>query len=110
MGKFEDAERSYKACMEINPDYFDAAYNLGVLYFNKAVKIYEEASKVTDNTAYEKVKKEGDDILLQAVPYMQKAHEIDPKDRASLETLKTIFYRLKMDDQYNKVVEELKAL
>jgi hypothetical protein len=41
---------------------------------------------------------------------MQKAHEIDPKDRPSLETLKTIFYRLKMDDQYNQVVEELKNL
>jgi tetratricopeptide (TPR) repeat protein len=110
MGKFEDAERSYKACMEINPNYFDAAYNLGVLYFNKAVKIYEEASKVTDNAVYEKAKKEGDDVLLQAVPYMQKAHEIDSKDRPSLETLKTIFYRLKMDDQYNQVVQELKAL
>jgi tetratricopeptide (TPR) repeat protein len=110
MGRFEDAERSYKACMDINPNYFDAAYNLGVLYFNKAVKIYEEASKLTDNTAYEKAKKEGDDVLLQAVPYMQKAHEIDSKDRPSLETLKTIFYRLKMDDQYNQVVQELKSL
>ncbi len=110
MGKFEDAERSYKACLEIDPNYFDASYNLGVLYFNKAVKIYEEASKQSDNAAYEKAKKEGDDILLQAVPYMQKAHEIDPTDRASLETLKTIFYRLKMDDRYNEVVEKLKAL
>jgi tetratricopeptide (TPR) repeat protein len=110
MGRFEDAERSYKACMDINPNYFDASYNLGVLYFNKAVKIYEDASKLSDNTAYEKAKKEGDDVLLQAVPYMQKAHEIDPKDRPSLETLKTIFYRLKMDDKYNEVVQELKAL
>ena len=110
LGRFEDAERSYKACMDINPNYFDAAYNLGVLYFNKAVKIYEDASKITDNVAYEKAKKEGDDVLLQAVPYMQKAHEIDSKDRPSLETLKTIFYRLKMDDQYKQVVEELKAL
>jgi tetratricopeptide (TPR) repeat protein len=110
MGRFEDAERSYKACLEINPEFFDAAYNLGVLYFNKAVKIYEDASKITDNAAYEKSKKEGDDVLLLAVPYMQKAHDIDPKDKASLETLKTIFYRLKMDDQYNQVVQELKEL
>jgi tetratricopeptide (TPR) repeat protein len=110
MGRFEDAERSYKACLDINPNYFDATYNLGVLYFNKAVKIYEDASKITDNALYEKAKKEGDDVLLQAVPYMQKAHEIDSKDRPSLETLKTIFYRLKMDDQYNQVVQELKAL
>jgi tetratricopeptide (TPR) repeat protein len=110
MNKFEDAERSYKACLEIDPAYFDATYNLGVLYFNKAVKIYEQASKLSDNAEYEKAKKEGDDVLIQAVPYMEKAHEIDSKDKASLETLKTIFYRLKMDDKYNEVVQELKAL
>jgi tetratricopeptide (TPR) repeat protein len=110
MGRFEDAERSYKSCLEINPEYFDASYNLGVLYFNKAVKIYEDASKITDNVAYEKARMEGDDVLKQAIPYMEKAHEIDSTDKPSLETLKTIFYRLKMDDQYNKVVEQLKAL
>ena len=36
----------------MNPEYFDAHYNLGVLYYNKAVKIYEEASKISDNTEY----------------------------------------------------------
>jgi tetratricopeptide (TPR) repeat protein len=110
MGKFDDAERSYKTCLEISPNYFDAAYNLGVLYFNKAVKIYEDASKITDNAEYEKAKASGDEMLLKAVPYMEKAHEIDAKDKPSLETLKTIFYRLKMDDKYKTVVEELKNL
>jgi tetratricopeptide (TPR) repeat protein len=110
MGKYEDAERSYKTCIEMDPNFFDANFNLAVLYFNQAVKIYEDASKISDNTEYEKVKTEGDNMLLKATPYMEKAHEINPKDRASLETLKTIFYRLKMTDKYNKVVEELNAL
>jgi len=110
MGRFEDAERSYKECLEIKPDYFDAAYNLGVLYYNRAVKIYEDASKISDNTEYEKAKTNGDNMLLKAVPYMEKAHEIDPKDLPSLQTLKTIFYRLKMDDKYNEVMEEIKAM
>ena len=92
------------------PNFFDANFNLGVLYFNKAVKIYEDASKISDNAEYEKIKTEGDDMLQQSVPYMEKAHEIDPKDRASLETLKTIFYRLKMTDKYQEVVDELNAL
>jgi tetratricopeptide (TPR) repeat protein len=110
MGKFDDAERSYKTCIEMDPNFFDANFNLAVLYFNKAVKIFEDASKVSDNAAYEKAKVEGDSMLLKAVPYMEKSHEIDPKDRASLETLKTIFYRLKMDDKYQQVVKELNAL
>lgn len=110
MGDFENAEKSYKVCLDMNPKFFDAAYNLGVLYFNHAVKIYEDASKISDNTEFEKKQKQGDDMLMNAVPYMEKAHELDATDRSSLETLKTIFYRLKMDDKYNEVVQELKAL
>ena len=107
MNNFDEAERAYKVCIEMKPDFFDATYNLGVLYFNKAVKIYEEASKISDNTEYEKIKNEGDIMLLKAVPYMEKANQIDPADRSSLETLKTIFYRLKMDDKYQEVNKKL---
>jgi tetratricopeptide (TPR) repeat protein len=110
MGKFEDAEKSYKNCIEMDPNFFDANFNIAVLYFNKAVKIYEDASKVSDNTAYEKSKTEGDAMLLKAVPYLEKAHEIDSTYRPALETLKTIFYRLKMDDKYQEVVKKLSAL
>ncbi len=110
MGRYEEAEKAYKSCIEMDPNFFDATFNLAVLYFNKAVKIYEDASKISDNTEYEKVKVEGDNMLLKAIPYMEKAHEIDPSDRPSLETLKTIYYRLKMNDKYQKVIEELNAL
>jgi tetratricopeptide (TPR) repeat protein len=110
MGNFEEAEKAYKTCIEMNPKFFDASYNLGVLYFNKAVKIYEDASKISDNTEFEKVQKQGDEMLLNAVPYMEKAHELDAADRSSLETLKTIFYRLKMDDKYQAVVKEINSL
>jgi tetratricopeptide (TPR) repeat protein len=110
MGRFEEAEKSYKTCIEMKPEFFDASYNLGVLYYNKAVKIYEEASKIADNTQFENKQKEGDDMLKAAIPYMQKASQIDPKDRSSLETLKTIFYRLKMDAEYQEVVAKLNSL
>jgi len=100
MGNFEEAEKAYKTCIEMDPSLFNANFNLAVLYFNKAVKIFEQASKLSDNNEYAKVKAEGDEMLLKAVPYMEKAHEIDATDRPSLETLKTIFYRMKMDPKY----------
>jgi len=49
-------------------------------------------------------------MLLNSVPYMEKAHELDSTDRSSLETLKTIFYRLKMDDKYQEVVKLINSL
>jgi len=91
----------------MEPEFYDAQYNLGVLYYNKAVKIYEEASKITDNTEFEKVSAQGNEVLLQAVPYMERASQLDPNDKFSLETLKTIYYRMKMTDKYNEVVSKL---
>jgi tetratricopeptide (TPR) repeat protein len=107
IGNFEEAEKAYKTCIEMEPEFYDAQYNLGVLYYNKAVKIYEEASKITDNTEFEKASAQGNEVLLQAVPYMERASQLDPKDKFSLETLKTIFYRMKMTDKYNEVVSKL---
>jgi tetratricopeptide (TPR) repeat protein len=107
IGDFDMAVKSYKTCMEMKPDFYDAAFNLGVLYFNKAVKIFEEGSKVTDNTEYEKIKTEGEEYLKQAIPFMEKSHEISPDMREPLETLKTIYYRLQINDKYQDVVNKL---
>jgi tetratricopeptide (TPR) repeat protein len=110
MGRFDDAERTYKACSEMKPDFYDAYYNLGVIYFNRAVKIYEEASKISDNTEFEKLQVQGDDMLKASIPYMQKASQINPEDRYSLETLRTIYYRLKMNQEYDAVVKRLSEI
>jgi tetratricopeptide (TPR) repeat protein len=108
LGRYDDAEKAYKHCLEMNPEYFNANYNLGVLYYNKAVKLYEEASKATDNNVYTAKQAEADEQLKLVVPYMEKSSQLDPKEKSTLDTLKTIYYRLKMDDKYKEVVEKLK--
>jgi tetratricopeptide (TPR) repeat protein len=117
MGQFDKSEKAYKDCIAAKPEYYDAHYNLGVLYYNKAVKIYEEASRIADNTAFEKKQGEGDDVLKLALPYMEKVSQMEAKNqsafdtkRSALETLKTIYYRLKMEDKRQEVVNQLNAL
>ena len=51
-----------------------------------------------------------DEELALSIPYMEKAHELDPKDINSLQTLKTIYYRLQMMDKFNEVKEKLDSL
>jgi tetratricopeptide (TPR) repeat protein len=118
MGKFEDAEKAYKTCIEINPEYYDAIFNLGVIYYNKAVKIYEEASRISDNKEFEKIQKQGDEVLTNAIPYMEKCtlnQGTDENSKAiresALSTLKTIYYRLygASDDRYKDVVNRINA-
>lgn len=117
MGRREDAAQAYKRCIELKPDYYDAYYNLGVLYYNEAVKIYEEAAKISDNTEFEKKQAEGDEELKQAIPYMEKVTEMEAATqndfdtkRMALETLRTIYYRLKMEDKRQEVINKLNAM
>ena len=110
MGSFETARSTYLKCLEIDPAFYNAVYNLGVLHYNKAVKMYEEMVNISDNDTYEKARIEADDMFRAAIPYMEKAHEIDLKNREPLETLKTLYYRLQMNDKYEEVNDMLKTM
>lgn len=106
----DEAERVYMECLDMDPDYFNAAYNLGVLYYNKAVKVYEQASMTTDNNEFQRLDTEGDEMLKKAIPYMERASEIDPTDTYVLENLRNIYYRLDMQNEYNEVQNKLQNL
>jgi lipoprotein NlpI len=110
MGNFEKAKETYEKCLEIDPNFYNAMFNLGVLYYNKAVKRYEEIVNIADNQEYEKAKVEADEVFKSAIPYMEKAHEIDPNSKEPLETLKTLYLRLQMNDKYEEVNNLLKLM
>ncbi|MBN1414066.1 MAG: tetratricopeptide repeat protein [Bacteroidales bacterium] len=107
MGNFDEAKKVYEKCIEIDSTFYNAAFNLGVLHYNKAVKMYEEMVNITDNQEYEKAKAEADDMFKAAIPYMEKASEIDPDNKEPLETLKTLYFRLQMNDKYQEVQNKL---
>jgi tetratricopeptide (TPR) repeat protein len=109
LNRFEDAKKSYEYCLELDSNYFNAYYNLGVLFYNNAVKMYEEANKLNEIDEYEQAKAFADDEIAKALPYIEKAHEIDPDDIESMRTLKTLYYRMKLDDKYEKIIKELEA-
>lgn len=126
LGKIDEAVGAYKHAIAMDSTYFDAYFNLGVLYFNHAVKLTEAANNEPDNKKYAEKKKLADEEFLKVIPYMEKAYSIasnaplsnDPNvnnalqenKRSSLETLKTLYYRLKMNDQLEKVNKLLQEL
>lgn len=110
MGKMNEAVAAYNKAIEIDPTYFDAYFNAAVVYYNSAVKMMEEAVAEPDNKKYLEKKATADEEFKKAIPFMEKAHEINPKDRPSLETLKSLYYRLKMNDKLeetNKLLKEM---
>lgn len=80
----DNAVADYKTALAIDSNYYDAAFNLGAFYFNKgADKINESNDLPLDaSTKYKAFKAEAKSNFEQAVPYVQKAHELKPGDAA----------------------------
>ncbi|MBV5315732.1 MAG: tetratricopeptide repeat protein [Prolixibacteraceae bacterium] len=108
--KTDEATNSYLKAIEYKEDYFDAYYNLGALYYNKGVKQVDVANAIPSNQPekYEEEKNKADIEFKKAIPYMEKAHEINPTDKFTMESLKTLYYRLKMLDKHAEIVEKMK--
>ena len=104
-GKIDEAEAKYKNIIEVHPDYYNAYYNLGALYYNKTRELDLAANDIPLNKPkeYEEAKAKANEMLKSSLPYFEKALEIEPGDKSTLQTLKEIYNRLKMTDKYNEV-------
>jgi tetratricopeptide (TPR) repeat protein len=99
LDEHEEALKAYKKAIELDNTYYDAYYNLGVMYYNTAVELYKQANNETDNDKYNALREEADEVLKNAVEPMERASEIEGGKVEVWETLKTIYYRLQMDDK-----------
>lgn len=110
-GDIINAEKDYKASLEINPDAFGSNYNLGALYFNTGVETKNKANNTSNNTLHKKLKKEADMSFAKALPYLEKAHKLDEKDKNTLLSLKQLYYLngdYKSSEEMKTLIEELK--
>lgn len=110
MGRGEDAIENYKKAIELDPNYFDANFNLAAYYFNKAAEILTEANEM-DLKEYQKRGKEIEEnakvFFEKALPYLEKSKEIKPDDEKTLSTLQTVYTRLGMDDKAAALESEI---
>jgi len=114
-GELEKAKKYYKKALEIDPDDFTAAYNLGVIYFNRGVDTVTAANKIRDEKKYKKMKDQADEYFLKAIPYLEKAHKLKPKEKSVINTLRTLYYRLRNEnedyvDKYKQMKKKLEQL
>jgi tetratricopeptide (TPR) repeat protein len=107
VGEQEKSIQSYEKAIKVNPEYYDAHYNLGALFYNNGVKQIEIAVKVpsNENARYEEELKKADEWFEKALPLMEKCRELKPDDPYALESLRNLYYRLKMMDKYEEIMK-----
>jgi tetratricopeptide (TPR) repeat protein len=91
------AMADYKKAIELDPNNFDAQFNMGINNFNKAATLYTKASKMdlkTYQVQGKKVEAEGKKYFEAALPYFEKAMQINPNDRSTVSALQKVYYRL----------------
>lgn len=107
----ENAEANYRKALEIDPQYGDAVIGLGRIYYNEAANIQSEANAITgDQAAFDKANKKAQALFEKALPYFEKAVEIEPENMQYIIALRGIYYNLKMDDKYNEIEKKIQSL
>ncbi len=109
LGEEQEAIKAYEKAIGVDSDFFNAYYNLGALYYNKGVQQSDVAYAVpaNENEKYTAELKKADVWFEKSLPFMEKCNELKPDEVATLESLKTLYYRLKQMDKYNAVLEKL---
>jgi tetratricopeptide (TPR) repeat protein len=103
----DKAKQFYEQALAINPDYYDATYNIGVLYTTMANKYIEQANEITgfskaEQEQYNNLIEQGNELLRAGLPYLKSAYDAQPSDDVK-NVLRSIYVKLNM-------MEEAKAL
>ena len=106
--QYEDALKSYNKATELKPDYFDAWYNIGALYNNKAADAIKKSNDSEEDADYQKYKEEADEAFNLALEPLEKAYALNSEDKNTLISLKQIYYKLQMMDKYKEIDAKLK--
>lgn len=117
LGMQDEAVDAYAKSLGIKPDYFDANYNLGALYFNKAVQMVNDANDMwkprmskEESNKQSEMEAGGKAMFSTALPYLEKALDVDPEDRETLRSLRDIYARVGMDEKMLEVSAKLKSM
>jgi tetratricopeptide (TPR) repeat protein len=105
--KLEKATVALGKSIEIDPDFFDTQYNMGVCFYNMGVELFTAANDIVDNAKYNAAVEEAKLVFAKAIPYMERALELNETDLDSMRSLKELYYRLQMTEKYDEIVQRI---
>lgn len=95
----EEAFPYFKKAVDLDPTSSKAQFDLGRYYFNKAIKIRDEKTDLTGDALAKLV----NPLYEQALPYLEKAYELDKGNIDAKNALRSIYYQLNDEEKLNAI-------
>ncbi|HEY6144139.1 MAG TPA: tetratricopeptide repeat protein [Flavobacterium sp.] len=109
-----EAEKYYKRVMEINPKYTNAYINMAALKLDEEKVIIDEMNKLgtsaNDMKRYDVLKTKRENLFKSTIPYLEKAHELNPTDIDIARTLLNVYSALEMMPEAKALKVKVKEL
>lgn len=109
---FDGAMANFDKALSLKPDMAEAWVNKGRLVYNKAFKAEGEANKIRDFKQLDAAMVEVNKIYKEAIPFFEKAIEINPNDLEAMKILRGLYYRFSDEDasfqkKYDDIVKRI---
>ena len=101
-------EKWFLRAIAVDPENADANGNVGRIYYNRAVEELDRVNAIKDDNEYKKAKAAIKTFFEKPLPYMEKAHQLNPSERDYVVALRGIYYNL--GKGYEKKYNEMDAL
>ena len=104
IGRFEESFEAFEQAIAIEPNNALFLETLGFAYVDLGNKLNDDAAYL-DNKAYAKAKVEIDAAYEKALPYFEKAYELEPDNYDFKRSLRSLYYRLGKNDKYEALAD-----
>ncbi len=99
-----EAEKYFNRALELDPKMGNAYLNLSAVKLRPDADIVKEMNNLgtsaKDNKRYDELKKQRVTMFQSAMPYLEKAHQIDPNNEDVITNLLSVYNFLEMTDKY----------
>ena len=110
----EEAKSYYLKAVELDPNYINAYINLSALVLSREQPLIEEMNGLgtskADDKRYDELREERQNLYKEAVPYLTKALDINPKNINAAKTLMNIYSILGEKEKHDALELKIEAL
>jgi tetratricopeptide (TPR) repeat protein len=109
--ELDKSESCYLKVLELDPKFIDAYINLAYVKLESKKPIVDQMAALGNTPAemeqYDVLKVKKDNLTKSAIPYLQKALTIDPKNQDVIKALMGVYRSLDMTNEYNALKASL---